>query len=412
MVHYRKRMNFTFTSLKAAQVSLSRLRDRIWAWDKERPVDGSLDCSQITVWRQKFWEALNNDLNLPSALAVVWDLTRTSIPGFLKRSLLLEFDKILGLNLEENPDGYKVPTDIGALIRERELLREEIRYREADELRGKLRQTPLVVRDLPSGTHVRGVTIAERPNASWPTYSSPNEVGPSVSGRTHDFSVILVACNFRADVERAMNGIAQWRQGHDVEVILVDNGSSDGAESFLEAQTVLPNVRVFHTDHILGDASAKNLAIKASTGEITIVHDPSVEIVGNVFDPIKLLLKSKSIGIVGPWGLTTHDLHHFEESVRGEVDAMQAYLFAFQKSNLDQVGLMRQGFRFYRNLDIDFSFQFRDNGFRILAMPDLPVVRHEHSVWSSLSEKMRDELSHQNFRRFTRKWGERRDLLR
>ena len=78
---------------------------------------------------------------------------------------------------------------------------------------------------------------------------------------------------------------------------------------------------------------------------------------------------------------------------------------------LREVGLLRECFRFYRNLDLDFSFQFRNLGYRILANGDLPLLRHEHRQWASLGEEERDQLSRRNFRHFFKRWGNRKDLL-
>jgi len=72
---------------------------------------------------------------------------------------------------------------------------------------------------------------------------------------------------------------------------------------------------------------------------------------------------------------------------------------------------MRETFRFYRNLDIDFSFQVKSHGYRIVADGTLPMVRHEHRQWASLGEAERDQLSFKNFKRFLKKWGDRKDLL-
>jgi hypothetical protein len=72
---------------------------------------------------------------------------------------------------------------------------------------------------------------------------------------------------------------------------------------------------------------------------------------------------------------------------------------------------MREVFRFYRNLDLDFSFQFKDKGYRIVADGTLPVVRHEHRQWSALGETERHQLSFSNFKRFYKKWSDRTDLL-
>ena len=117
--------------------------------------------------------------------------------------------------------------------------------------------------------------------------------------------------------------------------------------------------------------------------------------------------------MAGPFGLRTDDLHHFHdgEGETGEMDAMQAYCFAFRRSRLRDVGLMRESFRFYRNLDIDYSFHFKEKGYTVHADQSLPVILHEHRVWSDLAEGERDELSRKNYGRFLDKWGERKDLL-
>ena len=72
---------------------------------------------------------------------------------------------------------------------------------------------------------------------------------------------------------------------------------------------------------------------------------------------------------------------------------------------------MRESFRFYRNLDIEYSFQFLDQGYRIVTLGSLPLERHEHRVWSNMSEEVREKLSRDNFRRFHKRWGHRSELL-
>jgi GT2 family glycosyltransferase len=105
-------------------------------------------------------------------------------------------------------------------------------------------------------------------------------------------------------------------------------------------------------------------------------------------------------------------MQHFHEEVEyGESDAMQAYCMTFRREALKTVGLMREAFRFYRNLDIDYSFQFKDKGYRIVADNTLPLVRHEHRQWTELDDNQRDELSRKNFGRFLKRWGDRPDLL-
>ena len=143
--------------------------------------------------------------------------------------------------------------------------------------------------------------------------------------------------------------------------------------------------------------------------------DSSIEIKGDIYGPIEELLSDDTVGGVGPYGLRSDDLHHFhereDEILEGDVDAMQSYCFAFKRERIGDVGLMRESFRFYRNLDLDYSFHFRDKGYRIVADPTLPVRRHAHRIWEELGETERVEMSKKNFRRFLDRWGDREDLL-
>ena len=162
-----------------------------------------------------------------------------------------------------------------------------------------------------------------------------------------------------------------------------------------------------------GAGAAKNIVLKQSRGETIVLLDTSVEVIGDILGPIEHALEDSTIGVTGPFGLRTDDMHHFHdgEGETGDMDAMQAYCFAFKRSKLKEVGLTRETFRFYRNLDLDYSFHFKDKGYRIVADPSLPIQLHEHRVWTELAEGERDELSRKNYGRFLDKWGDRPDLL-
>jgi hypothetical protein len=173
-----------------------------------------------------------------------------------------------------------------------------------------------------------------------------------------------------------------------------------------------PNLRVIHCDHVLGDAAGKNIGVKQSLGANLVLLDSSTEIVGDVLDTIRRRLADPSVGVFGPYGLTSTDFRHFHEDVvEGEADAVQGYCMAFRREAVGRVGLMRECFRFYRNLDIDYCFQFKEKGYRIVADGRLPLVRHEHRQWAELDQAQRDELSRKNFGRFLKRWGNRPDLL-
>ena len=411
-VRYRHRMNFTFNSLKAAEKALTNLRDRIWLW-KNLPPMSELP-AETEEWRRRFWDTVENDLDMPGALALTWELVRSELPGQAKMALLLEFDQIYGLDLDQVPQEYQLPEPVAATVGERGNLRQQADYNGADALRSDIVAQGYLLEDTVEAPRVRPKTALEQQLERWSAVSSSREV-ESLLGRPskYDFTFILNAYGYREDVERCVGSMLRHTGSYTSEIIVIDNGSTDGTAEWLEElQASHDSVRVIHCDHNIGDAAGKNIGIKQSLGDNIIILDGSTEIVGDILGPIRERLAEESVGIFGPYGLSTDDLQHFHEEVeQGEADAMQAYCMAFRREAVNGVGLMRECFRFYRNLDIDYCFQFKDKGYRIVADSSLPFTRHEHRQWTELDENQRDELSRKNFGRFLRRWGQRPDLL-
>ena len=415
---YRHRMNFTFTSLKAAEKALTGLRQRVWLWNQEPESNGhSAETDEIEKtgeYRRRFWDTIENDLDLPSALALTWEMVRSELPGRAKMDLLLEFDQMFGLDLDQAPAENAVAVDVTAAIKVRDGHREKSDYSIADSLRGKLASDGYVVQDTPGGTRARPKTPLELRQEKWVSVSSSREVESYLDQPAElDFTFILNAYGYPSDVKRCVEGMLNHSGDHSVEAIVIDNGSTDGTGEMLEElKSQHPALRLVHCDHVIGDAASKNIGLKQSRGHNIVVMDGSAEITGNILGPISQKLEDPTVGIFGPYGLSTDDLQHFHEEVEeGDADAMQAYCMAFRREAVNTVGLMRECFRFYRNLDIDYCFQFKDKGFRVVADSSLPLVRHEHRQWTELDDNQRDELSRKNFGRFLKRWGNRPDLL-
>ena len=410
---YRRRLNFTFSSLKAAQRALLRLRNRVWSWSALPPL-AAADGVAVEEAKGRFMERVNDNLDLPGALALTWEVVRSELPEQVKLQILRDYDKILGLDLDGVAERYQVSEEVNSLVERRAHFRQQDNYGEADGFRSSLDRDGYVVQDGLGETRVRPKTEWERRQEDWPTVSSSAEVLSLVEESDGaDVTIGIVACNYIDDVKRCVLSALRWVGDRQAEAVVVDNGSSDGTGEWLEqAAASDPRIRVIHTDHILGEGAAKNIVMKQSRGKNVVLVDTSVEVVGDIFGPTEALLRDESIGVVGPLGLRTDDLHHFYEGEgeAGDVDAMQAYCFAYRRRRLKEVGLMRESFRFYRNLDLDYSFHFKDKGLRIVADPGLPIRRHTHRAWSELAEGEREELSRKNYRRFLDKWGHREDL--
>ena len=411
---YRTRINFTFTSLKASEKALHRLR-RIFVQSKRNAGTELPVSDTVNAWETLFLQAVCDDLDMPKALDIVWRLAESNISAGSKLQLLLSFDEVLGLGLADTQDMFTLGSGISSMILERSDSRAAEAFNKADSLREEISRNGYVVNDQVAGSTVRLKDSSEIRSDKWDAISSSAEIGSLIGNKsTFDFTFGIVANGYSQDIERCVGSVNKFESITSHEIIILDNGSVDGTGEIIEdLASNSENINVIHADHVLGDGSAKNVLIKSSLGKVFVLLDPSVEFVGPVSASLAGILSDSNVGIAGYAGLRTPDLLHFHdgEGESGEMDAMQAYCFAFRRNDIEKVGLMRESFRFYRNLDLDFSFQFKNEGFKIVADQSLPIKLHEHRGWTELSDGERDELSKKNYGRFLKKWRNRSDLL-
>ena len=188
--HYRARMNFTFAALISAQKALLRLRQALQ--ESDRASDKQGDSSRgADSWRRRVWEAILDDLNIPAALAVAWELARSDEPAAVKRDLLLEFDRTFGLDLDRPVAPEPPPADIKTLIEERKGLRGRAVYPPADAIRERIVGKGYEVRDGREGCLVLRRPAWAEPSA---TISSSRDV-PSFIDEPDalEFSVCLLS---------------------------------------------------------------------------------------------------------------------------------------------------------------------------------------------------------------------------
>ena len=164
--HYRSKLNFTWESLSAAQNALNNLYKVFSELDAspspKRKNDSSFlgetagDLKNIPSYRAAFLSAINDDLNIPEALSVVWQIIKDdNISDTEKKSFLLDFDKILGLGLNKiKKSVVEIPAKIKELAEARAKARQEKNWQKADELRKEIEKAGYKIEDTKEGTKI------------------------------------------------------------------------------------------------------------------------------------------------------------------------------------------------------------------------------------------------------------------
>lgn len=142
-VHYRKELKFSSEALTAAKNARQKLN---------RFLNQITDTGEIVEsYKEKFIASLDDDLNTPAGLAVIWELIADrTISNGNKKTTILEFDQILGLDLK-NQIIEEIPAEINALVEERETARKTNDWKKADELRVKIQEQGFMVEDSENG---------------------------------------------------------------------------------------------------------------------------------------------------------------------------------------------------------------------------------------------------------------------
>ncbi|MFA4960873.1 MAG: cysteine--tRNA ligase [Candidatus Pacearchaeota archaeon] len=142
--HYRMPLIYNEEALTSAKNSYQRLKNII----KEFKDDGDINKKYL----DDFKRVLEDDLNTPQALAVLWQLVRDeNAKGKIKT--IAEIDKVFGLNLLKK-EKIDVPKEIEKLVKERQKAREEKNWKKSDELRDKIKEMGWNIKDVEDGWEV------------------------------------------------------------------------------------------------------------------------------------------------------------------------------------------------------------------------------------------------------------------
>ena len=151
--NYTNKLNFTWESIKSAQVALNKLRE---ATLKHKGVENKIDESVISDFRNRFTDAINDDINMPVAMSVVWEVAKHETKSNDIYELLKEFDSVLSIEIDKvvNNNDIEIPDEIKAILDERKQARDNKDYGKSDELRDLLKAKGYIVKDSKEGQKI------------------------------------------------------------------------------------------------------------------------------------------------------------------------------------------------------------------------------------------------------------------
>jgi len=151
--HYKNPLEFSYGSLESAETALIKLKNKILEFKKSNNIKKKIDLD----YKKRFLSYINDDLNTPKALALLWEvINNEKIEDNIKYNLAIEFDKIFGLKLDETKE-EKIPEEIIRLAKKREDARKSKNWQESDKIRNEIKEKGYLVEDSVKGFIIKKI---------------------------------------------------------------------------------------------------------------------------------------------------------------------------------------------------------------------------------------------------------------
>src|SRR5258708_1081438 len=146
---YRTKLNFSTEGLAGADRVLASIREKLAEWSiASEPPSPERDVDEFET---RFRSAITDDLDLPTAMALVAEVMRSRLSGADKARLLLRWDRVLGLDLDRAASQPDLPPSANTLLVKRETARAARDFKTADRLRDELAAIGVTVTDTLEG---------------------------------------------------------------------------------------------------------------------------------------------------------------------------------------------------------------------------------------------------------------------
>lgn len=225
-----------------------------------------------------------------------------------------------------------------------------------------------------------------------------------------DISIIIVSWNAKDYLQKCIDSIFKESNKYNLEVIVVDNASSDGSEDMV--RTRFPQVKLICNNDNLGFAKANNIGIKQSSGKYLGLINSDVEILSDCFSPLFCYMEEhRNIGMLGPrilnsdktlqrscrgfptlWNLFCRALAldvffpkvklfggkmltYWPHDSISDVEVLSGCFWFINKKAIDDVGLLDEGFFIYAE-DTDWCKRFFAAGWRRIYFPLVQAIHY------------------------------------
>lgn len=246
-------------------------------------------------------------------------------------------------------------------------------------------------------------------------------------------SVVVLAYNNLEMTRACLHSVERHSGYPNLELIVVDNGSTDGTREFLagwETQVSsdrLAAVRVILNDENLGFAAGNNVGIRASTGDyVVLLNNDTYVTRGWLLDLVRHFRETPALGLVGPVtnnigneakieidyasmiemsaAARRYTVEHPRELLL--VDNVAFFCVAVSRAVLDEVGLLDEDFGIGFFEDDDYCHRVRSAGYQIGIAENVFVHHHLSASFDMLGTEERDAIFRRNKQIFEKKWGE------
>ena len=241
-----------------------------------------------------------------------------------------------------------------------------------------------------------------------------------------DISIVIVNWNTKDYLRRCINSIYRDGTGYSLEVVVIDNASSDGSQEMI--RELFPNVKLICNNDNLGFAMANNIGIKQCKGKYICLVNSDVEILANCFKKLfDYSEQNSTIGMLGPkilnpdmtlqqsiaklprlrftlFRLLALDslfpkskFFNPRSSITREPDKIQEVevligcFWFVRKTAIQKVGLLDEEFFIYSE-DLDWCRRFHDAGYKIVYFPSAKSVHYMGG--SSSNEPIRFKIEY------------------